>query len=61
MNLSARTLVPSLWAGLSVSTAGRALDLRWHATHDEFETANDQLDDPLRSRPQGDADACVRR
>lgn len=43
MNLSLRTLVISLWTGLAISIAGRALDLRWHATHDEFETANDQL------------------
>ena len=43
MNLSPRRLVISLWAGFAISIAGRALDLRWHATHDEFETANDQL------------------
>jgi hypothetical protein len=30
-------------AGALVMTAGRALDLRWHATHDEFETGIDQL------------------
>lgn len=30
-------------AGAVVLTAGRLLDLRWHATHDEFETGIDQL------------------
>jgi hypothetical protein len=34
--------------GLLTSVAGRALDLRWHATHDEFETASDPLQ---RARP----------
>ena len=29
--------------GLVTSLAGRALDLRWHATHEEFETGADQL------------------
>lgn len=29
--------------GAVVLTAGRLLDLRWHATHDEFETGRDQL------------------
>lgn len=29
--------------GVVVLTAGRVLDLRWHATHDEFETGRDQL------------------
>lgn len=43
MTLEARTLARALWVGLVVSIAGRALDLRWHATHDEFETASDQL------------------
>lgn len=30
-------------AGGVLITAGRALDLRWHAVHDEFETGADQL------------------
>lgn len=44
-----RTVEPSarlslaLWIGFGVSIAGRLLDLRWHVTHDEFETARDQL------------------
>lgn len=29
--------------GLAASIAGRVIDLRWHATHDEFETVSDQL------------------
>jgi drug/metabolite transporter (DMT)-like permease len=29
--------------GAVVLTAGRLLDLRWHATHEEFETGTDQL------------------
>jgi hypothetical protein len=33
-----RRLLTELWAGIVVSIAGRLLDLRWHATHDEFET-----------------------
>ena len=33
----------ALAAGLATSVAGRVLDLRWHATHDEFETGADQL------------------
>jgi hypothetical protein len=33
-----RRLLTGLWAGIVVSIAGRLLDLRWHATHDEFET-----------------------
>jgi hypothetical protein len=38
-----RRILTGLWAGLVVSIAGRLLDLRWHATHDEFETGTDQL------------------
>jgi hypothetical protein len=29
--------------GAVLMTAGRAVDLRWHATHDEFETGADQV------------------
>jgi cytochrome bd-type quinol oxidase subunit 2 len=32
-----------LLAGLVVFVAGRLVDAAWHATHDEFETAADQL------------------
>jgi cytochrome bd-type quinol oxidase subunit 2 len=32
-----------MWIGFGASIAGRLLDLQWHLTHDEFETAGDQL------------------
>ena len=38
-----RRLRLTVVAGAVVLTAGRLLDLRWHATHDEFETGTDQL------------------
>jgi hypothetical protein len=31
-----------LWWGVGVFVAGRVVDLVWHATHPEFETAADQ-------------------
>jgi hypothetical protein len=31
-------------AGVTAFVAGIALDLRWHATHDEFEGASEQLE-----------------
>lgn len=43
MTPPARTLATMLWVGLAMSIAGRLLDLQWHATHDEFETASDQF------------------
>jgi hypothetical protein len=33
----------ALWLGVTVMLAGEVVDLRWHLTHDEFETASDQL------------------
>jgi hypothetical protein len=33
----------ALWLGIAVMLAGEVVDLRWHLTHDEFETAGDQL------------------
>ena len=41
---NARGVVVGLWVGLAASVAGRMLDLRWHATHDEFEGATEQLE-----------------
>jgi hypothetical protein len=38
-----RFWVRVMWAVIGVHIAGRALDLWWHATHTEFETATDQL------------------
>jgi hypothetical protein len=32
-----------LWIGVAVFVAGRLIDLWWHATHPEFETAADQV------------------
>jgi hypothetical protein len=32
-----------LWLGVGVFVVGRIVDLVWHATHPEFETATDQL------------------
>lgn len=37
-------VVIGLWAGLVASVAGVLFDLRWHATHDEFEGAAEQLE-----------------
>jgi hypothetical protein len=38
-----RRLFQALWAGVVVQLLGELLDARWHATHEEFETASDQL------------------
>ncbi len=32
-----------MWIAVAVMLLGRALDLQWHATHDEFEGASEQL------------------
>ncbi len=32
-----------VWAGFGVFVLGRVVDLVWHATHREFETAGDQV------------------
>ncbi|HEX2032516.1 MAG TPA: hypothetical protein VHL78_14150 [Actinomycetota bacterium] len=32
-----------LWLGVALFVAGRIVDLVWHATHPEFETAADQI------------------
>lgn len=41
--MTRQRLLIGLWAGVIGFLAGRLLDLRWHVTHDEFETAADQL------------------
>jgi hypothetical protein len=41
--VTAERLLRWLWIGAAVQLAGRAIDGWWHATHDEFETAGDQL------------------
>ena len=33
-----------LWVALTVQLLGRLLDLRWHATHDEFEGPSQQFE-----------------
>lgn len=38
-----RRLLRFLWAAAAVQLLGRALDGRWHATHDEFEGTRQQL------------------
>ena len=39
-----RRLLRLLWVAAIVQIAGRALDLRWHATHDEFEATSQQFE-----------------
>lgn len=38
-----RPLLVALWTAIFVQVAGQVLDLRWHAAHDEFESASDQV------------------
>ena len=38
-----RNTLVALWAATAVAIAGRTVALRWHATHDEFETGSDQF------------------
>lgn len=40
---TSRAIFRGLWAAFVVQVAGRLLDFRWHATHDEFETGRDQI------------------
>jgi hypothetical protein len=39
-----RRLVWAIWGAIAVQIAGRLLDARWHATHDEFEGTSQQLE-----------------
>lgn len=41
--MTADRLLRWLWIGTAVQLVGRAIDGWWHATHDEFEAAGDQL------------------
>ncbi len=34
----------ALWVAIAVQLLGRALDLRWHVTHDEFEGTSQQFE-----------------
>ena len=36
-------LLGGVWAGIALQVAGQVIDLRWHATHPDFERAADQL------------------
>ena len=38
-----RRLFAALWGAFAVQIGGRLLDLQWHRTHPEFETAQDQV------------------
>lgn len=40
---TSRRVVVGLWVGFGAFVAGRVLDWRWHATHDEFEGPAEQL------------------
>ncbi len=39
-----KRLFQLIWLGIAVQVAGELVDLRWHATHDEFEGAGEQLE-----------------
>jgi hypothetical protein len=39
-----RVLLTWLWIGIGVQVVGQVVDLRWHATHAEFEGAAEQLE-----------------
>lgn len=39
-----RPFARAIWIGIAVQLAGRIVDGRWHATHDEFEGAAQQLE-----------------
>jgi drug/metabolite transporter (DMT)-like permease len=42
--LTGRRLLYALWAGVAIQLAGGAVDGIWHAGHDGFESASDQLE-----------------
>jgi hypothetical protein len=44
MSREARRLLAALWVGVVVQIAGLVLDGIWHANHDEFEGASQQLE-----------------
>ena len=39
-----RRVLAAVWVGLGLWLAGRLVDARWHATHDEFEGASQQIE-----------------
>jgi hypothetical protein len=44
MTAALRPYLLAAWIGIAVQIGGRILDARWHATHDEFEAASQQLE-----------------
>lgn len=44
MSAAVKRYVQAIWIGIAIQIAGRILDGRWHATHDEFEGASQQLE-----------------
>jgi hypothetical protein len=44
MSRDAKRFLVALWAGVVVQIGGRILDGIWHANHDEFEAASQQLE-----------------
>jgi hypothetical protein len=44
MSPSIKPYIQAAWLGFVVQIAGRVLDARWHATHDEFEGTSQQLE-----------------
>jgi hypothetical protein len=38
-----RRVLAAVWVGLAAWLAGRLVDARWHATHDEFEGTSQQI------------------
>lgn len=42
--MATKRLVWTLWAGVLIQLVGRAIDGRWHAMHEHFETAGDQVE-----------------
>lgn len=41
--MNQKRLIQGIWGGIAVLLAGTIVDQRWHATHEEFEAASDQL------------------
>lgn len=39
-----RRVLAAVWVGLGLWFAGRLIDARWHASHDEFEGASQQIE-----------------
>jgi hypothetical protein len=44
MALTTGRLFQLIWLGVAVQIGGEIVDLRWHATHDEFEGAGQQVE-----------------